>query len=195
MIFVNSYAPNGMKDREKYFEQLNTKIREISGHHDADKIICGGDYNCILNSKDCNKGQRRLKDGSLADVSVRAILEVIHRFNLSDVWQTLNPEKHQYTWRQIDSKNEDRNVSKRLDRFLVSESLLENVDRCNILPCHLSDHLPVVLRCKLLNKVPRGKGVWKFNNDLLKSSNFVHETKEFWAGWKQRKPVLANLGE
>ena len=55
--------------------------------------------------------------------------------------------------------------------FLVPQSSIEQIDKCNIGSIHISDHAPVFLgMCISYNKLNRHS--WKFNRSILSDSDF-----------------------
>ena len=69
------------------------------------------------------------------------VVEMILDLNLVDVWQELNLEKRQYTWRK-----KNTNKQARRDFFLISENLFTDVDHACILPGYRTDHSMVQLK-------------------------------------------------
>jgi len=190
-ILVNVYAPNGKRERAVFFKNLLDEINAWRVTHDCDQLMVTGDFNCILKPEDKSKECRVDRDESS-----KQLQELICQLNLTDVWRKLNKNKKQYTWRQVDTVNETRNVAVRLDRWYISPSLMGNVEKCYIVPnTAISDHLPVMLKLCNLNKVKRGKGVWKLNNSLLKCNEFCNEVSRFWEGWQILKPAGTPLLE
>ena len=55
--------------------------------------------------------------------------------------------------------------------------LLNNTTACDILPGILSDHSLVWVEISIA-ATPKGKGYWKFNNNLLANINFVKQLKQ-----------------
>lgn len=54
-------------------------------------------------------------------------------FGLIDIWQTLNPNKREYTYH-------NNNAHSRLDRFYISSDLEKTVKSAIIQPSFISDH-------------------------------------------------------
>ncbi len=189
-ILVNVYAPNGKRDRAVFFKNLSQEIDTWRVAHNCDQLMITGDFNCVLNQNDKNTESRIDRDDSSKELQ-----ELINQLNLIDIWRKYNKDKKQFTWRQINTNNNNRNVAVRLDRWYISPSLLGNVEKCYIVPCTISDHLPVMLKLCNLNKIKRGRGVWKFNNSLLQCNDFCTKVEEFWEGWKLLKPNGAPILE
>lgn len=190
IFLVNVYAPNGKKDRADFFQTLGIEMEAWGKRHNCNHLILTGDFNCILEEVDKNKPCEIDRDPS-----ARKLKEILNRFDLIDTWRRLNPDKKQFTWRQIDGTNINRNVAVRLDRMYISQNLLGNVEKCYIVPCAISDHLPVMLKLRNLNKVKRGKGVWKFNNSLLDCNEFCRQVHSFWNEWVAQKPIGEDILE
>ena len=61
----------------------------------------------------------------------------------------------------------------RLDLFLASASILDITKTCEIKSSYRSDHSVIELDLAISN-FARGKGVWKFNNSLLESQDYLN---------------------
>ena len=185
-IIVNIYAPaDGSRERLSYFEKLDKAIEtKILNSGDSVKLILTGDFNCVTNQKDKSSVFDLAKDKSS-----QTLLNLMSKYGLTDAWRKIKKKKKQYTWRQIDKNNENRNVACRLDRWLVHDPLIANVHKCNILPSVISDHLPVVIRLYPLSGVKRGKGIWKLNNSLLRDENFKGKIRRMWAEHRKIRPT------
>lgn len=185
IIIVNVYAPNGKKDRADFFIKLLQEIKDWQILHQCRDLILTGDFNCVTDSRDKNVDNFQVDK----DESARVLLNLRSELDLTDIWRKLNPDKRQYTWRQIDTTNNRRNIATRLDRWYVSSGLIGNVEKCYIVPCTISDHLPVMLKLRSLKNIKRGPGLWKFNNSLLECQYFCQEINTFWRGWQLLKPA------
>ena len=123
----------------------------------VESIICGGDFNCVIDtSKD-----KISSTGTYSDSSVKEIKTMMNQLKLTDVWRRLHPDLHHYTWHKICKNKPNLNTGVRLDRWLVSDGIFPEVKNCEILPCVISDHLPVILSLESLDGIKRGKGTWK----------------------------------
>ena len=191
VILVNVYAPNDKKDRCEFFNRLQQEIKSWQTIHNCDQVMLTGDFNCITEGQDRSKDGFKIQD----DVSAKALIKLTTELNLIDVWRKFHPDKKQFTWRQIDSNNENRNIAVRLDKWYVSPILIGNIDKCYIVPCTLSDHLPVMLKLRSLKNIKRGKGTWKFNNSLLDCEYFCKKISDFWLGWQILKPAGKDILE
>ena len=78
-----------------------------------------------------------------------------------------HPREKQFTW-----FNSNLSIASRLDSFLISRLLCEQVTTCQIYPCVYSNHDFVFLDLNLQGAFRHGPGVWKFNNSLLQDEGF-----------------------
>ena len=60
----------------------------------------------------------------------------------------------------------------RLDFYILSSHMSDIIKSCDIKVGYRSDHSRVDLEI-LLSNFTRGRGLWKFNNSLLKNKNYV----------------------
>lgn len=102
------------------------------------------------------------------------VLNIMEGQNLYDVWRTENPAKKRFSWFKRDRFNAPKCA--RLDFFLISHSLSPYVKKCSIDPAILTDHSIVSLTIDF-SQFTRGKGFWKFNNSLLKDTNYIDIVK------------------
>ena len=90
--------------------------------------------------------------------------------DMTNIWRQKKSQTRQYTFHKRQTKNYTR---ARLDYFLQNESSTHLVKRVGIgKVCTLSDHRPIFLHITL-SKTQRGRGFWRFNNDLLTDPRFI----------------------
>ena len=98
-------------------------------------------------------------------------MEEMKTFDLIDIWRVGNNDHKQFTW-----STDNFRKRARLDFFLVSNCLTEEVLDTNINSGYQNDHSMICLTlCK--GRIKRGKGLWKFNNSLLKDKNYAKMVK------------------
>lgn len=157
-LLSNLYAPN--QDSPGFFLQAFSLIEEFGT---VNKIL-GGDFNLVLNA---------IKDRNSASNYHPHALSVVETYleqaEMCDVWRLRNPDKRVFTWH----RSKPSWQASRIDFFLVSNSMLNMVHKVNILAGFRSDHSSITLELRIANEVKRGKGVWKFNNSLLRHKAFV----------------------
>ena len=157
-ILVNVYAPNDSNGRRRLLLALRDKLR---GFVDLGlPFVLAGDWNFVLDPR-----LDRLSS-TLNDAASRTLMgELCEEFGLVDPWRVEFPESSGFTWIREAS---GRTSAARLDRFYVSESLLDKVVRVEVLDVHLSDHLP--LQLVLRSGVPLGQKRFTLNSQLLKNT-------------------------
>ena len=98
--------------------------------------------------------------------------------DLVDIWRVRNPDSKKFTWRQ---KNPI--IQRRLDYWLISDSLQDDVVKSDIVTAIKTDHSAVFLEIDSLADHPRGTSFWKFNNSLLDDPTFVQGLRENYPLW------------
>ena len=104
---------------------------------------------------------------SLSSNSRNIVKQNMENNGLLDVFRELNPNKKRFSWRQFGGIKRAR-----LDFFLVSNTLSPYVENADIIPGIASDHSIPTLDIDF-SKFRRGKGFFKFNNSLLKDTEYV----------------------
>jgi len=59
-------------------------------------------------------------------------------------------------------------------------------------PFAYSDHYLIKLQATFGPANPRGRGVWKFNTQLLKNESLCAAVNSFWTTWQQNKPMFTD---
>lgn len=149
---VNVYTPTYPTERKTFFQSLDPFLFPNS------RLILAGDLNCYDSAMDKMGGPAAI-DSRLSE------LKSVHA--LRDAWRLKHPRDRHFTWFKP-----DMSIGSRLDYFLISRCLCDQVLTCEIHPCVYSDHDFVYLELNLHNTTPRGPGVWKFNNSLLQDEFF-----------------------
>ena len=174
--FLNVYAPNIPNERISFFKMIQRYVNK-----DYENVV-GGDFNCTLNPL-----IDRLNCTGLNDVGNRELLEIMHKFDLEDVCRRRYPEKKMFSW--------SRGIkASRIDMWLISKSLDNQVDKCKYKVCPLSDHdiAEVTFRT---SETKFGKGIWKMNTDILMSELFQKSFKSFWSHWQIKKSDYKDIGK
>ena len=83
-------------------------------------------------------------------------------FDLVDIWRIRNPTTSRFTWRQKTPV-----VQRRLDFWLISDSLQDEIISAEIKTSTKIDHSAITLSIRGLNETERGPNFWKFNSNLL----------------------------
>ena len=173
---VNIYGPSAGDD-EDFFVKLNRTLDDF----DQGNFIIGGDFNCVL---DPNLDRKNCVSSSSRPRSRLKIIEMMGNLNLVDIFRSLHPDKKSYTWRRFNS-----NQQARLDYFLVSEDLVQEVKEISSSCKYRSDHTPIIIDINR-NAFKREKTFWKFNNRLLYDKDYISLVKEEIKRTKQQYCVL-----
>ena len=113
---------------------------------------------------DCHDGNPKLKE-----VSVKLVKDMMANLDLIDIWRIRNPNSSRYTWRQKKPV-----IQRRLDFWLISDCLQEDIHSVDIIPSIRSDHSAITLRIKSIEEYNFGPSFWKFNASLADDAEY-HE--------------------
>ena len=169
LVIVNIYAPT--KDIPHEQNTFLDNLRAFIEEHGDKNLILGGDFNICLNFKLDKKGGK-VEHTSSYQVK---LTQFIDKYSLTYIWRLRNPTKLEYTRRE---RCRGGFVQSRLDYFLVSRSLEYDIICCKIKPGLLSDHSLIKLELNLKEAVKRGRGTWKFNNNLLRDKEYIGIIKD-----------------
>ena len=93
--------------------------------------------------------------------------------DLEDIWRMQHPDDKIYTWH----RNRPSNIFCRLDFFLISFGLVENIAKSQINCGYKSDHSMISIAF-IPHQNKRGTGFWKLNCSLLKDLDYIKTIKE-----------------
>lgn len=148
----NIYFPNGQRGQDrvdfklKFYDGLLKHCDHL--HENGGKIILTGDFNTAHNEIDlAHPRENSNTSGFLPEERIWIDHYLEHGF--VDVYRYLYPDRVQYTWWSYITRARERNIGWRLDYFLVSKSLLDDVIDIIIHADVMgSDHCPVTLVIK-----------------------------------------------
>ena len=151
---INIYVPNGNPvDTEKYeykkdwlkrfIANIKKKIQEKSN------IIIAGDFNIIPEEIDVYDFKRYEND-ALGRLEIRKKFRELINLGFKDVYRLENKTKQEYTFWDYFAGSWQKNYGMRIDHFLLSNSLIENIKSINInkkprSKVKPSDHTPIEL--------------------------------------------------
>ena len=151
---INIYVPNGNPvDTEKYEYKkkwLDKFLKSIKKNLLKEKnIIISGDFNIIPDEKDVYDHNRFLND-ALYKIEIRKYFRELINYGFKDVFRQLKKNKQEYTFWDYMAGSWPKNYGMRIDHFLVSDTLLENIETININQkprgkLKPSDHTPIEL--------------------------------------------------
>jgi len=152
-ILANVYFPNGGRgpERVKYkldfydelFFYLEKNFRDRKG------IIVVGDYNTAHKEIDLAEPQKNSTNSGFLPEE-REWIDKLINLGYVDVFRKFNDKPHQYTyWDQVTRKRE-RNLGWRIDYFMVSKDIADNVKEAKIFPEVMgSDHCPISIELEI----------------------------------------------
>lgn len=151
-ILLCVYAPNSETDRVAFFSQQLEHIIQ-----DCDMII--GDFNVKLSRLDYHKDSNFKYDGSRS-----VLLNIMDKFDLCDLWRTINPGGREFTRLQW-VKGVVR--QSRVDLCLVKRGELKMYTDMKHKYTVFSDHVFLEIKLNDPGRVKAG-GLWHFNAALLR---------------------------
>ena len=133
---INIYTPNGNPvDTEKYDYKkkwLDDLIKQLIALTKKNQnIILGGDFNIIPAAEDVYN-PKSFEDDALFRLEIRKKLREMINLGLSDVYRHFNETKEGYTYWDYMRGAWQKNNGMRIDHFLVSNSLIDNIKSINI---------------------------------------------------------------
>ena len=152
---INIYTPNGNPvDTEKYDYKkkwLNDLIKQLKTLSKKNSnIILAGDFNIIPEAEDVYNS-KSFEDDALFRLEIRKKLREIVNLGFHDAFRYLYPEKEGYTFWDYTSGAWPKNNGMRIDHFLVSNSLIDQIKSININKDPRgrekpSDHTPIEIK-------------------------------------------------
>ena len=163
VILVNYYAPNYEADQVKLLNDLTHAFDQLEITANT-SFLWGGDFNTIFDiSLDADGGSPQLYIKSVAK-----LLSVMSENDLSDIFRIRYPDSRRFTWRR-----KTPFLQRRLDYFLVSDSLQESIETIDIIPSVASYHSALILKLRPTYEGNRGRSYWKFDSSLTEDKQFV----------------------
>ena len=151
---INIYVPNGNPvDTEKYVYKKNWLKKFISNVEKKiqknPNVLIAGDFNIIPEEIDVHDFKRYEND-ALGRLEIRKKYRELINLGFKDVYRFKNKTKQEYTFWDYFAGSWQKNYGMRIDHFLISNSLVENIKSININKKPRSkekpsDHTPIEL--------------------------------------------------
>ncbi|CAK7018522.1 exodeoxyribonuclease III [Tissierella sp.] len=146
---VNVYTPNSQRElarldyRMKWEDEFKSYLKKLE---DKKPVILCGDLNVAHKEIDLKNPSTNRKNAGFTDEE-REKMTALIKSGFVDTFRHFYPDKEDaYTWWSYMRQARDRNVGWRIDYFIVSETLLDNVKSAAIHSDVMgSDHCPVEL--------------------------------------------------
>ena len=151
---INVYVPNGNPvDTEKYdykknwYDTFNNKIKKTLIKNE--NIIIGGDFNIIPEKIDVYD-YKRYEDDALFKLEMRKKYRELVNLGFHDIYRYFNKDKQEYTFWDYMAGAWQKNHGMRIDHFLITNNLLNDIKSINIdkkprSRVKPSDHTPIEL--------------------------------------------------
>ncbi len=151
---INIYVPNGNPvDTEKYEYKkiwLTTFLKKIKKElRNNPNMLISGDFNIIPEEIDVYDSKRYEND-ALFRLEIRKKYRELINFGFSDLYRHFNKSKQEFTFWDYFAGSWQKNYGMRIDHFLASNNLLNNVKSIKInkkprSKAKPSDHTPIEL--------------------------------------------------
>ena len=151
---INIYVPNGNPiETDKYIYKknwLNLLIKQLKKTIvDYNNIIIGGDFNIIPDQIDVYD-YKKYENDALFKLEIRKKFRELINLGFQDIYRYFNKDKQDYTFWAYMAGSWQKNHGMRIDHFLVSNNLLNNIKNINInkkprSKLKPSDHTPIEL--------------------------------------------------
>ena len=149
---INIYVPNGNPvNTDKYKYKINWLTKFLKSIKQTvlneKNIIIAGDFNIIPEEIDVHDHAEYLND-ALFKIEIRKIFRELLNYGFKDVFRLINKTKQEYTFWDYMAGSWQKNYGLRIDHFLVSNNLLENIKSIKInkkprSKTKPSDHTPI----------------------------------------------------
>ena len=151
---INIYVPNGNPvDTEKYEYKknwYNAFIKKIKKSLEENRnIIIGGDFNVIPENIDVYN-YKKYENDALFRLEMRKKFRELVNLGFQDIFRYFNKNTQAFTFWDYMAGSWQKNHGMRIDHFLISNSLLENIKNIKIdkkprSKTKPSDHTPIEL--------------------------------------------------
>jgi exodeoxyribonuclease-3 len=149
---INIYVPNGNPvhtDKYEYkIRWLKKFLVSVKKNILSEKnILIAGDFNIIPDEIDVHNHEGFLND-ALFKIEVRKIFRELLNYGFKDIYRLINKTKQEYTFWDYMAGSWQKNYGLRIDHFLASDNLLENIKSVKInkkprSKTKPSDHTPI----------------------------------------------------
>ncbi len=152
ITLINIYAPNGnpidtpkYEYKKKWYTSFIKKVKKTLSYNK--NIIIGGDFNVIPEKIDVYDFAKYEND-ALFKLEIRKKFRELINLGFRDIYRYLNKNKQEYTFWDYMAASWQKNHGLRIDHFLVSHNLIDNIKditinknpRSKLKP---SDHTPI----------------------------------------------------
>ena len=152
---INIYVPNGnpigtdkYEYKKDWLVSFNKKVKKI--FNENKNIIIGGDFNVIPDKIDVYD-YKKYENDALFKLEIRKKFFELLNLGFQDMYRYFNKDKQEYTFWDYMAGSWQKNHGLRIDHFLVSNNLLDQIKdikinktpRSKLKP---SDHTPIEIK-------------------------------------------------
>lgn len=151
-FFVNTYVPNSQRELARLdyrmefddnFRNYLTKLEKIK------PLILCGDLNVAHNEIDIRNPETNQRNAGFT-IEERTKFQALLDSGFIDTFRHLYPEEVKYSWWSYMFKARERNIGWRIDYFVISKTLKNNLREAKIhTEIHGSDHCPVSIEISI----------------------------------------------
>jgi len=151
---IDIYVPNGnpinsdkYEYKKKWLDKFLSSIKKTLIYEK--NIIISGDFNIIPEEIDVYDHSKFIND-ALYKIEIRKYYRELINYGFKDIFRQLKRNKQEYTFWDYMAGSWPKNYGMRIDHFLVSNNLIENIKTININSnprgkTKPSDHTPIEL--------------------------------------------------
>ena len=146
ITIASVYAPVERQERTPFFH--SSLLPALPA---GTPLALGGDWNCVASDQDLIGGQPGTRQAGFQ----HGLLPLQQALGLQDAFRHLHPQAREFTHTATSGSS-----SARIDRWLVTDSLLPDISAATVSDLRPSDHYGVSLSISPAAAPPRGPGVW-----------------------------------
>lgn len=150
--FINEYVPNVKRDlsRLEYRMKWEDDLREYLKKLEKNKpVVLCGDLNVAHNEIDIKNAKANIGNAGFTYEERGKFSELLDA-GFIDTFRYFNKDKEQYSWWSYMGKARENNIGWRIDYFVVSKGIVNNVSNAIIYDNVMgSDHCPIGLDVNL----------------------------------------------
>jgi len=151
---INVYVPNGnpvgtekYNYKKEWYDLFNKKIKKTLAENQ--NIIIAGDFNIIPEKNDVYD-YKKYEEDALFKLEMRKKFRELINLGFNDIYRYFNKDKQEYTFWDYMAGAWQRNRGMRIDHFLITNNLLNDIKGINInkkprSKIKPSDHTPIEL--------------------------------------------------
>lgn len=151
-FFVNVYVPNSKPElaRIEYRQVFEDNFRNYLSKLDQEKpVVLCGDLNVAHKEIDLKNPKANIKNPGFS-IQERTKFQALLDAGFKDTYRTLNPDTVKYSWWSYRFNARANNTGWRIDYFVVSDRIMNNVVDVEIRnDIFGSDHCPVEIKINL----------------------------------------------